>query len=350
MNKILLILLIFVNIIYAQNITVIGYGNSKDEALKSAFQNAVEQEVGVLVDTKTVIRNNKLIKNKILTYSNGFIKDYKEVSSKQQMGFWTVKISAVVEHQKLLSKLKKIKINPRQIKGTKKLYAQVVSQVKTKFDAEDLLKKFYRTFTSVPIENYYAEVTNFKIDTDLATRKTVPVKISYKVKYKQSEIVKRQLSTARELMKKLSICQHIQKTTSVWDSFTGNTCEGTNYISVQYDSLEPFNYLLKQKLVDYYFPRSYSVIYPFNKSNGFGNAKRKRVGYVELLFLNKNNVVLKKIRIKDYKYTVYSMVYRNFVREDPATGLKQVTYTTSWNMPISYLKKITQVKARIIWQ
>ena len=350
-SKILIILLFCSNLLFAQSITVTGYGNSKDKALKSAFQNAVEQEVGVLVDTKTVIRNNKLIKNKILTYSNGFIKDYKEVSAKQQMGFWTVKISAVVEHQKLLSKLKKIKINPRQIKGTKKLYAQVVSQVKTKFDAEAIFKKFYRTFTSVPIENYYAEVTDFKIDTDLATRKTVPVKISYEVKYKQSEIVKRQLSTARELMQKLSVCQDIKKNTSVWDSLTSNnSCIGNNYISVQYDSLEPFNYLLKHKHVDYYFPRSYSVIYPFNKSNGFGNAKRKRVGYVELLFLNKNNVVLKKIRIKNYKYTVYSMVYDHYVREDPATGLKQVTYTKSWNMPISYLKKITQVKARIIWQ
>jgi len=181
----------------------------------------------------------------------------------------------------------------------------------------------------------------------------VPVKISYKVKYKQSEIVKRQLSTARELMQKLSVCQDIKKNTSVWDSLTSNnSCIGTydNYISVQYDSLEPFNYLLKHKLVDYYFPRSYNVIYPFNKSNGFGNPKRKRVGYVELLFLNKNNVVLKKIRIKDYKYTVYSMVYRQFVREDPATGFKQIIYTTSWNMPIKYLKKITQVKAKIIWQ
>jgi len=178
-SKILLVFLFCSNLLFAQNITVTGYGNSKDEALKSAFQNAVEQEIGVLVDSKTVIKNNKLIKNNILTYSNGFIKDYKEVSAKQQMGFWTVKISAVIEHQKLLSKLKKIKINPKQIKGTKQLYAQVVSQVKTKFDAEDLFKKFYRTFTSVPIENYYAEVVGFSIDTDLATRKIVPVKISY---------------------------------------------------------------------------------------------------------------------------------------------------------------------------
>ena len=76
MIKILLILSILTNIVFAKNITVTGYGNSKDEALKSAFQNAVEQEVGVLVDSKTVIRNNKLIKNKILTYSNGFNEIY----------------------------------------------------------------------------------------------------------------------------------------------------------------------------------------------------------------------------------------------------------------------------------
>lgn len=170
--------------------------------------------------------------------------------------------------------------------------------------------------------------------------------------------MKRQLSTARELFKKLSVCQLINKNTSVWDVFSGkmdksNSCKHgylDNTIHIQYDEMEPYNLLLKHKVVDYYFPRSYSVIYPFNKSNKFGPPKRKRVGYVELLFLNKNNVVLKKIRIKDYKYTVYSMVYLQFIRESPATGLEQIVYTKSWDMPIKYLKEITQVKAKIIWQ
>jgi hypothetical protein len=45
--------------------------------------------------------------------------------------------------------------------------------------AEDLFKKFYNEYTSVPIESYSVEITNFFFDTDLATRKTVPTYINW---------------------------------------------------------------------------------------------------------------------------------------------------------------------------
>ena len=350
MNKIFLILLIFVNIIYAQHITVTGYGNSKDEALKSAFQNAVEQEVGVLVDKRTVMRNNKLIKNKILTYSNGFIMDYKEVSAKQQMGFWTVEINALVESQKLLSKIKKIKIKPKKITGTKKLYAQVVSQVKTKFDAEKLLKSFYNTFTSVPIESYYAKVNTFYIATDFASRKTVPVIIKWQLKYKQAPLVKHQLEEAHRFMKKLSVSKK-EITTSVFSYFKdiGSNPFASETINVQKGSRQNNNLLLKAEYTFYNFPRGYSMIYPFN-NQGFGDRKRKRVGYIVLTILDKNNKVIKKFSMKKNKFKLYSMVYGFRIEEGELydANLKD-EYQKRWDMPIKYLKRIKQVKAEIKW-
>jgi len=346
-SKILIILLFCSNLLFAQSITVTGYGNSKDKALKSAFQNAVEQEVGVLVDTKTVIRNNKLIKNKILTYSNGFIKDYKEVSSKQQMGFWTVKINAVVESQKLLSKIKKIKLKPKKITGTKKLYAQVVSQVKTKFDAEDLLKKFYRTFTSVPIESYYAEVTEFDIDTDLATRKTVPVTIKCSVRYSKSPIVKRQLKEAHDFLKKLAVGYSEKKDISVMGIFKGtNPKSYPNRIKGQ---LLPLNNTAYFKNIAFFgFPRSYSVVYPFNQRNGFGMPKRHRKGYVIISALDKNGKVLKKWSKRNHIFKLESMVTGLQVSELELIP-KENNYVIKWKMPTSYLKRIAQVKATIKW-
>ena len=338
MHKILFVLLFLNSIVFANNITVIGYGDTKDKALKSAFQNAVEQEVGVLVDTKTVIRNGNLIKNNILSFSNGFIKDYNEISAKQQMGFWTVKISAVVEHQKLLSKLKKIKINPRQIKGTKQLYARVVSQVKTKFDAEDLFKKFYRTFTSVPTESYYAKVIDFNIDTELATRKTVPVKVTATIYWIDGEapIVRKQLDSAYNLMKKLSTTMTLHKDLSFFQKLGGSVYNNEIRVKRADGTITHFG-----------FPRSYSVIYPFNRENGFGEAKRQRTPHIVLLFLDKNNHILKRMNPKGYSSTLDSMVSGFEIGTYDGTG---GDYKLNWNMPIKYLKRISQVKAKIVWK
>ena len=361
MNKILIILLIFINITFASTITVTGYGDTKDKALKSAFQNAIEQELGVLVDSKTIVRNGKLINNKILTFSNGFIDDYKEISSKEQMGFWTVTIKAVVKHNKLLSKIKEIKLKPKKITGTKQLYAKVVSQVKTKFDAEDLFKKFYKTFTSVPTENYYAEVTNFSIDTDLATRTTVPVTLYWTVKYKLSPIVEQQLQEAHNLFSKLSIGTLETKASALgmfesWvfskSGTTGSNKDEGGQIGIQKGALEPYNLTSKNNLIWYQFPRSYNVIYPFNTTKGFGHHKRKRVGYVKIDILNKNNKVIKTFTIKNIKFKIYSLVNEFKIEEKLSSNFldKSKVYVKNWKMPIKYLNQISQVRAKIIWQ
>jgi len=358
MNRIVLLLLFCSNIVFAQSITVTGYGDTKDKALKSAFQNAVEQEVGVLVDTRTVIKNNKLIKNKILTFSNGYIKDYTEVSSKEQLGFWTVKINAVVERQKLLSKIKKIKLKPKKITGTNKLYAQVVSQVKTKFDAEDLFKKFYNTFTSVPTENYYAEVKDFTIDSDLATRTTVPVRIATDVVYKESDIVKRQLQEAYTLLDKMSIGSNLEVNRNLFDIIGGKEARKKYPNEIRFIKDGPDVY--------FGFPRSYSVIYPFNQNDtfydsgnevgieyrfyiGFGEAKRKRTGYVVVQALDSNGKVLKSIALNEYKFYVKSMVDSIIINRQKLIYENGFDGVINWDMPIKYLKRITQVKATIKW-
>ena len=55
-----------------------GVGDSHDNAIKDAFRNAVRQVVGVYVDSETLVKNDKLVDDKILTLSNGFINDYSE--------------------------------------------------------------------------------------------------------------------------------------------------------------------------------------------------------------------------------------------------------------------------------
>ena len=107
-----------------------GVGTSADQALKDAFRNAVRQVVGAYVDAETLVKNDELVEDKILTYSNGFIKTFSEVegSKKVQGGIYRVKIKAVVETGSVIAKLKASNISIKEVDG-KGLFAEVVSKM-----------------------------------------------------------------------------------------------------------------------------------------------------------------------------------------------------------------------------
>lgn len=62
-------------------LTVSSDGATKDDALKKALRTAIEQAYGAFVSANTTILNDELVKDEIVTVSNGSIKDYKEISS-----------------------------------------------------------------------------------------------------------------------------------------------------------------------------------------------------------------------------------------------------------------------------
>jgi hypothetical protein len=124
-----------------------GVGASADLALKDAFRNAVRQVVGAYVDAETLVKNDELVEDKILTYSNGFIKTFSEIegSKKVQGGIYRVKIKAVVETGSVIAKLKASNISIKEVDG-KGLFAEVVSKMDSEKDAAALLKKSFEGF------------------------------------------------------------------------------------------------------------------------------------------------------------------------------------------------------------
>ncbi len=62
-------------------LTVSSDGPTKDDAVKNALRTAIEQSYGAFVSANTSILNDELVKDEIVTVSNGSIKDYKEISS-----------------------------------------------------------------------------------------------------------------------------------------------------------------------------------------------------------------------------------------------------------------------------
>ena len=130
-----------------QTVIAEGVGTSADDAIKDAFRNAVRQVVGAIVDAETLLKNDELIDDKVLTYSGGFVKKFTEVegSKKASGGLHRIKIKADVERQSVIEKLKAAKISVKEVDG-KSMFAEVVSQLEAEKDAAALIKKQFEGF------------------------------------------------------------------------------------------------------------------------------------------------------------------------------------------------------------
>lgn len=86
-------------------VTVTGQGSSERAAVKAALRQAVEQQIGVMVDSRTYVSNYKLIYDKIYTQSDGYIKSYTVLEQSAVNGIHTAKVQVDVQEQKLSAAL-----------------------------------------------------------------------------------------------------------------------------------------------------------------------------------------------------------------------------------------------------
>ena len=125
-------------------VTVSGYGNTPDDAEKSAIQKAVRKAIGEFVDAETIARNGELIKDEVLTYSDGFVESKKILTGPEKdpdLGVFAVTIVAKVVRNKLIERLKESKISFSVVSGDD-LWTQAVSKVANVQDGRALLGKF----------------------------------------------------------------------------------------------------------------------------------------------------------------------------------------------------------------
>lgn len=92
----LALLLLFANVALAQTVTVDGVGADKETALRDAMRNAVENVVGTMIDSRTLIDKNVVALDEIYTKSQGFVKDIKILQESQSGGMYRVRASVDV--------------------------------------------------------------------------------------------------------------------------------------------------------------------------------------------------------------------------------------------------------------
>ena len=106
----------------AKNVTVTGQGITPSDAENDALRLAVENTLGVLVDSNTLVEKGAVINDQIYTQSRGFVTDYKVVSKQQVGGVWNVTINATVDdnpNSKLMNELTRLGIIDMQLRNPK---------------------------------------------------------------------------------------------------------------------------------------------------------------------------------------------------------------------------------------
>ena len=104
----------------ANRVTVTGEGTTAAEAENEALRTAVEQAVGVLVDSQTLVEKNIVLQDQIYTQSRGFVTNYTVTNRQQMSGTWRVTIDATVDtepNSKLMNELTRLGIIDVQLRN-----------------------------------------------------------------------------------------------------------------------------------------------------------------------------------------------------------------------------------------
>jgi len=136
-------------------VIVTGIGADTAAARLNATRNAVERVIGVYVSADTLVKNHALLKDEILSYSGGYVRDSRIVSEEHgRDGLVAVTIEADVVASKLKRKLEFLNIAVRNVEG-EKLFDEASGRLEEKRAGAALLEKI--------ISKYPQAANNFEV-------------------------------------------------------------------------------------------------------------------------------------------------------------------------------------------
>lgn len=131
-------------------ITISGQGTSKEGAIQDALRTAVEKATGVFIYSSTEVENFRLIKDKVIATSKGYIKDYKITAEKKYENMFLLTIDATVDDDSIKS-IFRSNLKSLTYDDVLKDYALVKQQMEKLKKSADLLQ----TISSKPTSEMY---------------------------------------------------------------------------------------------------------------------------------------------------------------------------------------------------
>ena len=138
-----------------------GVGETEHEAIKDAGRSAVKEAVGMFLVSETIVENEELIKDEVLSVSDGFVSKFRTISKrKDEDGLVEVKATITVVIGKVASKLRGMNISMKDI-GSEEFVAVELD----KFSSAGEYRKMFEEVVVKPLyinDTYELEITDFK--------------------------------------------------------------------------------------------------------------------------------------------------------------------------------------------
>lgn len=165
-----------------------GVAETEESALQEAMRDVLQKVVGVYVDSDFRMKNDEIIKDEIVTHSNGFIDHYKilESNNAQDGRGIHVTIKAWVKMRDFVNRMKKIE--PKQVVKVDGVLLQ--SDLGNRLNAEALLEKELGDLNPVLDLMQIRILDNHRPEIQASTGNSVTLRYVFQIKYSKDKYYK----------------------------------------------------------------------------------------------------------------------------------------------------------------
>ncbi len=123
-----------------KEVIAMGVGVTEETAKHQAYRNAIQSVIGSMVLSETIVQNDTLVRDKILSHSAGYVVKALPVGSPRilQGGLVEVTVRVTVKNQQLQQKLQAENISTAKVDG-QSLFAQKKTRDEAKQDAANII-------------------------------------------------------------------------------------------------------------------------------------------------------------------------------------------------------------------
>lgn len=138
---------------------------ARDAAIEDAQKRAVEQAIGILVDSQTRVENYQLINDKILSQTKGYIMRYTVASETGDSGLLRVSINAEVAIGRLADDLTGIALPLSRAQKFRPVLITITGLNKTRFAKfKDVLLKQVRSISDLHERSFNGTTAKISVD------------------------------------------------------------------------------------------------------------------------------------------------------------------------------------------